>query len=125
MTAFFDNREKHAQDSIESALVLEKDTDMIVMRLAGDREFPETYRKKIMSLRPIFGLETFDGKKWVLNEKNVTIYHGMNMSRYLSEMHRLWHEIGMARIETRFGIISDDPLQSSMMRDEYDKKIRA
>lgn len=121
MTAYFNNCEENATVSLDAAVTSEKDTLKTVFLVMGDREFPDHYRQKIWEVKTRYGLETHDGQNIVLHEGNVRWYNLMGYSRLLSEMHRLWHDIGSAGIQTRFGILSDSPATCLSMRDEHER----
>lgn len=119
MTAYFDTlRSTIAEWSdlddegfLDALRILEEKVIETVSLCTGDREFPDGLREKIMT---IVALERSDyapaGKRALV----------LRDSPMISSLHSAFHELAVIRIETRFGILSDDPADNVFRRDNHD-----
>ncbi len=93
-----------------------------VTAISGDREFPETFREKMLNA---FALESvMPGTLPVLKPaaravEMVALLGASLVSRTLHEYH---HQLTRERIGTRFGYLSDSPTQNLLLRDSYDEE---
>lgn len=127
MTAYFDdlNREiAQLSDQFSTSnaffdhlVVLEERVIKDVSLMTGDREFPDHLREGLMSLIAIHRLRDFQGN---IQLRSAHYAGSVRTSRLISELHSAMHTVACLRINTRFGIITDDPAANVKARDMYD-----
>lgn len=84
----------------------------------GDREFPENLRESIQGIvatRRVFMPETQE-----VHERNLEYLLSTKLSRLFDSLHSAFHIVASRRVETRFGLLSDDPSGTVKRRDAYD-----
>src|SRR5437899_3118341 len=127
MTAFFDAAAREVgtyaatfKDDEEAFLRaigwLEAGIIRDITRLTGDREFPDDLREKILG----------DIVLWRVGAGELPETHGRRNARefrdsvLIERLHDRFHELARRRVVTRFGLLTDDPHQSLLLRQEWE-----
>jgi len=121
MTTFFDDltREIQVSNNLDTTVALENSLVGVVSYAVGDREFPDDLRQKILDViatRRIDRPETKDR-----NEKMVEWFNAIKQSKLVEDLHGCFHVVAEGRHETRFGILTDNPLDILKRRDAHDE----
>lgn len=90
-----------------------------VTLLCGDREFPDDLRQRIMAAIAVDGLYPGTNALDPL-PRTVQKAKALRQSILLGTLHNLFHELAERRIETRFGLLTDDPADCLKARDHHD-----
>lgn len=89
-----------------------------VTQISGDREFPDDLRERMMG---VFAVKSvYHPGKLEAPERAIELVLRCRSSRCIEDMHDLHHELASRRIVTRFGILSDHPVNNLARRDEQD-----
>ena len=113
MTRYFDEKNQMIRalpkdDFITDVFEIEMKVITDVEYAIGDREFPEDLREKILHI--IFSKKIFNsGVSNVIEPKFNQYSIITSSSELIKELHKLWHDVGSSRINTRYGYLSDDP----------------
>lgn len=91
-----------------------------VVLAVGDRQFPADLREKAMGLIARWHVGTF--AELPPTEEAISYTTTMKWSELVDRMHSLFHEVASRRIQTRFGMLSDHPVDIVHRRDEHDKE---
>jgi len=128
MSSYFDAKmeevgkaaERFESDDMFLAQVANIEREMFdtISLVAGDREFPDDLREKIMgafATQAVFS-------HGVMNPMDKTVDYVLSVrcSRVIDDIHELFHDLARRRIQTRFGRFSDNPPMILALRDEYD-----
>jgi hypothetical protein len=119
MTEFFDSRTRTAEQGFDFAVEVEKEVIHYVSLVTGDREFPPDLREEAQRTIALWSLGPLGKLK--PRPEAVQYYETMNLSRLLSDLHSFFHKVAALRLESRFGILSDDPLDILIRRDDEDE----
>lgn len=120
MSSYFDAAQRTARRSYEDLLAAEEQVYKDVVRITGDREFPDDLREEILCAMAV-------GFVWQSGDLPIPqdagwIARNMRYSVGIEKVHELFHELARRRVETRFGILSDSSTQMSLLRDEHDEE---
>jgi len=96
---------------------LEDTVTHTVSRATGDREFPEEWRERIQSCLAVCRLHYHSP---VQNRTAIDYLVYTRCSKLFGELHSLFHRLAAARIETRFGLLTDSPSSIVARRDAFD-----
>ncbi len=131
MSSYFDDlnrelRELFEQNTREGSLLeaykeLESRVVKTVSLATGDIEFPDDLREKlqgILAVKRVFRPETND-----LNMDAVEYLLTMKLSGLFETLHSAFHEVASRRVQTRFGLLSDDPSGIVRRRDAHDADV--
>lgn len=126
MSSYFDNLSSlvsqipQSSDEAYIFAVAEIERTMIddVVMVAGDREFPEALREKIMKAIAKWHVCTY--AELPPHPKAIEYLLSLRMSELVETMHGIFHEVASARTMTRFGRLSDHPKDILNRRDEHD-----
>jgi hypothetical protein len=128
MTAFFDELTKRVSalgdhDFIGQLIQIEQELVRTVSLAAGDREFPDSHRQKIMGIIAVEGVQPI--KNFMVNKEAKDKAEMMHSSSLVTELHRAFHALASERIEVRFGMLYDDPFGINVLRDAHDAEVCA
>lgn len=87
-----------------------------VAAVTGDREFPHDLRERIMNA---FAIESVKPTPTPLRSAIEYVLRTRS-SRVSGTVHSLFHELASRRIQTRFGLLSDDPYDIFVRRAEWE-----
>ena len=87
----------------------------VVNLVTGDREFPDDARELVQGLIAVLGVSVYLPSPMSLEGATTGGY-----SRLARELRTVFSEIAKAEIETRFGVLTDDPWQILIHRSTYD-----
>lgn len=126
MSSYFDNLSRQVSEVprepvetfISAVAVIERSMIDDVVLVAGDREFPNDLREKIMSAIARWHVGTYAGLEASPKAKDYVV--SLSMSELVETMHSIFHEVASRRIMTRFGRLSDHPKDILGRRDEHD-----
>ena len=123
MTAFFDDLAKQVStigdhDFINQLIQVEQELIRTVSLATGDREFPESHREKIQGIIAVRGIQPVSTLP--VNERQKEMAEMMHYSELVTELHSAFHALASERIETRFGMLYDDPFGINILRDAHD-----
>jgi len=97
------------------------------LQLAGDRETPDDIRQKIIETIALHEIRyeggEFLGDKTGACEATRTAV-ACRYSQLVTEMHSLFHTIASQRIQTRYGIIMDNPAADVRARNLHDAEVK-
>jgi hypothetical protein len=128
MTAYFDDLRRKVADLVaststdkvlvERVVRLEEGVIDTVDLCTGDREFPTSYRERIQGIIAVHRLvpagctlPTSHAQDYLLTMKD---------HRLFDHLHSAFHDLASERIRTRFGVLTDDPADNVMRRDNHD-----
>jgi len=97
---------------------IEERVTKTVSLATGDREFPDDLRGRIQGIiatKRVFRPETAD-----VNEDAAAYLIGMKLSELFESLHSAFHIVAGRRVQTRFGLLSDDPSGIVSRRDAHD-----
>lgn len=130
MTSYFDNAAQdarevfHGEQSEEAQLgslrLIEADVIRDVSLVAGDREFPDDFRERIMATIAQRQVESIAGIENPAALDDALMIHG---SPLIGELHQLFHALASRRVQTRFGVLTDKPEDILKRRSEYDEEV--
>ena len=128
MTAFFDDIAKQVSalgdhNFINQLIQIEQDLARTVSLATGDREFPEYHRERIQNIIAIRGIQPVPGVP--VNQKQLELAEMMHYSELVTELHSAFHKLASERIQTRFGMLFDDPFGITILRDAHDAEVHA
>lgn len=89
-----------------------------VVLVTGDREFPDDLREKILGV--LATVAVYQPGRVPMPSRARELVTRTRYSRAIEDVHDLFHEVARRRIETRFGILSDNPPSILALRDEHD-----
>lgn len=89
-----------------------------VTRITGDIEYPSDHRERILGIFAVHSVRQAAG--YPRNEKAEKLAVLLRYSRCIEDLHNAFHDVARARINTRFGLLSDDPVGDCARRDEED-----
>ena len=89
-----------------------------VTAITGDREFPDDLREKIMGVFAVWGI--YQPGKLPISSKAEQFLLFSKCSEAVESIHELFHDLARRRIQTRFGLLSDNPTQIALLREEHD-----
>ncbi len=132
MSSYFDSLAREVRESSERYFRcetgepgFEADVIAIEQRLisdvtlcTGDREFPDDLRQKALGLIAQWHVGVHASLK--PRNKSLDWLRSLRSSRLVEEMHSLFHEVARRRIETRFGLLFDNPEAAWKRRDAHD-----
>jgi hypothetical protein len=123
MTAFFDDIAKQVSaladhDFINQLIQIEQELVRTVSLVTGDREFPEAHREKIQGIIAVRAIQPVPD--FLVNKKQKEMAEMMHYSELVAELHGAFHALASERIETRFGMLYDDPFGVNILRDAHD-----
>src|SRR5271155_807169 len=78
-----------------------------VLLNAGDREFPDDLRQRILTAVATRGIFSPSGLAPMEDARKFTL--AMRYSRLLVDLHTIFHGLAPGRLETRFGFWTDSP----------------
>lgn len=126
MTGYFDTREQlisevsrlNTDDTefIKKLTGIEESVVADVNLVTGDREFPEGWREKIQNV--IASRRLYIGD--IPNEHVIWLAKASRQSPLIVELHHFFHLLAGEKVETRFGVLSDDPIGILRRRIVYD-----
>jgi len=89
--------------------------------LTGDREFPEDLRERILTAIARKSLRLkHDGAGYFKPALDRVL--ALRKSVLLDELHSLFHEVAERRIQTRFGLLTDNPRADLAVRRAHDSR---
>jgi hypothetical protein len=126
MSSYFDEKSRRVgelecsqeEDFIASVAEIEQQLIQDVVLVAGDRQFPQDLREKIMCLIAEWHVGHY--AELEPRPEAVKFVACMRMSELVERMHGLFHEVARRRIVTRFGLLNDHPRSIIDRRDEHD-----
>jgi len=89
-----------------------------VTRLTGDREFPDDLREQILGDIVVWRIDAGELPE-TEGRRSAREFH---CSELIERLHDRFHELARRRVVTRFGLLADDPLQSLMLRQEWESE---
>lgn len=125
MSSWFDDWDREVREAVQNDpresqfFGRMKEIEAVRLRtinlVTGDREFPDEWRERIQRIIAVYSVSTG-------HPSDTAIAHALTMgySKLSQESHSVFHEIADARIETRFGLLSDSPSDILTRRDEHD-----
>jgi len=84
--------------------------------VTGDREFPDEARELIQCLIAVLGISVYRPTPMSLQSATTGGY-----SRLARELRAVFAEVATTRIETRFGVLTDNPCEILALRDAHDR----
>ena len=114
MTSFFDDLHYAIQKASNPEEVgdIERNALKIISLATGDREFPQEWRDRVwMSIA---------GARRLRQERQGSGFDQMETSVMFGDLHNIFHALANARIETRFGVLMDNPAAIVEIRDGHD-----
>lgn len=101
---------------------LEGDVWQVVSLCVGDREFPDEFRQEALSISAIHTVRPIAAGIEPLAD---TVAHARagRWSPMVSKLGDLFARVRKSKIETRFGVLSDDPREIVSRRDAHDLSI--
>jgi hypothetical protein len=127
MTTYFDDLTREVRDQCSQLsrdepflLSLEHIEERVVQDVTlctGDREFPDDLRQEIMGVIAVNRVRTVEGMSNKANWRAAT----MRCSPLLISLHQAFHSLASLRVQTRFGILTDDPRANWRDRDAHDE----
>lgn len=97
--------------------MLEEQVIKTVSFCTGDREFPDDLRERIQGIIAVKCVFGGDGRG---NKKNLDMLMAMRTSELFAQLHSAFHEVASRRVETRFGLLDDNPESIVKRRDFHD-----
>jgi hypothetical protein len=129
MSSYFDAKQLEVDKAFECAktrkhfcrrlVEIEEQVFRDVCRITGDREFPATLRERIMDACATERVDVGG----VPNRRGLEQCIRFGWSHYIETMHSLFHEVAQSRTETRFGLLTDDPIGDAERRDHHDAEL--
>lgn len=128
MTSYFDDavRDAHnairqfdgtsGEDDLEALAEVEARVIADVNLVTGDREFPDSLREEIQGAIATHRVRSPDG----IPTKGDEYARMVSRSSLIDRLHTLFHEVASQRIQTRFGLLSDNPKVNLALRDDHD-----
>lgn len=89
-----------------------------VLLNAGDREFPDDLRQRILTVVAMRGIFSPSGITPMEEARKFTL--AMRYSRLVVDLHTIFHGLAARRLETRFGLWTDSPHGNIVSRDRHD-----
>ncbi len=127
MTSFFDtisHEIRNAADQEDDAAFLETvvqaEAQMYrtVTAITGDREFPDDLRHRILGV--LASRAVYQPGRLPIPEDARESVLTLRYSDAVEGVHSLFHELAQRRIETRFGLLSDNPAEMLVRREDHD-----
>jgi hypothetical protein len=127
MSSYFDDKNRKVAEAFQNNGLdeflkelkeIEAEVYADVTLLTGDPEFPDDMREKIMQVLAVAGVYQPEGLS--APERAVDWAIAIGSSRMIEALHDLFHEVAGRRVETRFGLLSDNPRFDRERRDEED-----
>ena len=122
MTTYFDDkvREVTSHDGDPQAVFDHVEAPMIreVSQATGDREFPDDLRERIQGIIATDSLADTEGR--LIPRHALDMFRVSGHSTLVSTLHTAFHEVARRRVQTRFGVLLDDPAEIVRLRDEHD-----
>jgi hypothetical protein len=124
MSSYFDQKthevsELPAQTLLAGTTEIEREMINVIVLVVGDREFPADLREKAMRLIAQWHVGSY--AELPPRQEAIDFLLSTHDSELVMSMHSLFHEVASRRIVTRFGWLSDHPLDILHRRDEYDE----
>lgn len=125
MSSYFDNASSDVhncaslpeRDLVETVKGIENKVVHDCLLATGDREFPDDLRQKIVGHIALF---TLGYGEMTPSEKGIDWLKSVKNSRLINLLHEDFHEVARRRIQTRFGLLSDNPANIVARRDSED-----
>lgn len=128
MSSYFDSmsrrvaeaRDKFPQDHefLAAIILIEADLFDDVVKITGDREFPDDLRENMLGVLAVKGV--YQPGNLIPSTTAIVRVLRSRDSRAVDDLHDLFHSLARRRIETRFGFLFDDPVGMAKLRDEHD-----
>jgi len=119
VTAKIADASQYADDDFLDVVIAEENrASREAQLLCGDREFPDDLREKIMGIIAVWQLDP--GPPFLASRTGLNWVLMFRQSRLVQELHIIFHEVAERRIETRFGLLFDDPGAAVRARDAHD-----
>jgi hypothetical protein len=109
-------------DFLRSVWDIEAQLFSDVTEITGDREFPDDLRERILGVLATRAI--YQPGRLPMPEKARAYVLRCRSSWAVEAVHSLFHELARRRIETRFGMLSDNPNHINALRDEHDREVR-
>lgn len=126
MTAYFDQLAAEIDKAdLETAIEIENRMVATISMACGDRQFPDHMRELIMTciacnqMVPSYATCPDDGSA---NQQAIKYFEILGTSKLLGELHGLFHTLASMRVQTRFGLLLDDPEEIVRSRDLHDSE---
>lgn len=104
------------EDFIKAAICFENQVASDCMLCAGDKEFPEDLRQKIVGHVSLFSLGY---KDMAPSSDGIKYMKALKRSKLIGLLHEDFHELARRRITTRFGLMLDNPAEILKDRDRH------
>ncbi len=92
-----------------------------VTAITGDREFPDDLREAILGAFAVKSVHQVGDLP--MPEKARERVLAYRSSRVVEDIHDLFHDLARRRLQTRFGLLSDNPPGILARRDEHDAEV--
>jgi len=126
MTTYFDNIAREIDKAtLEEAIQIEEEMVRTVVLACGDREFPHETREQMMAAiatEQMCPQYTNGPDDPLANQKSIQYFNILGTSRLLDTLHGMFHNLALRRVQTRFGVLLDDPSDIVRARDAHDTK---
>ncbi len=129
MSSYFDRWDREVRDAamdhprdfefLEAVIAIEQSRVREISLVTGDREFPDALRERIQGAIAVHAVSIQMPDQC---EKARSYTRSTRASALSGQLHSLFHEVAGARIETRFGLLNDDPAYMLVLRDEYEEE---
>lgn len=133
MTAYFDEVSSEissGSNTVDDIIGIEQRVISHALLVCGDREFPDDLREEIMTIIAVNGIFPYVSHSYrERGRKDVDILVNENAQKYaevsksskmLPLLHEAFHHVGERRIEARFGLLTDDPLDILRTRERWE-----
>lgn len=110
MTSYFDDKAREISDAARAGdyTLAQKIEDQVIadVRLVtGDREFPDDLRERSNGLIATLCVQCPSG----VPTKGERTLRSAKRSSLVDALHSLFHDLARRRVETRFGLLTDNP----------------
>lgn len=127
MSSYFDSFDSQVREISKSCKTDDqflrelKNAETVLIRnvsyCCGDKHFPENFREKIMSLVAVYQVDpqdqTREANSWA---------KALKQSKLSTELHSAFHEVAAAKIQTPYGLLTDNPQENVTSRDTWAKE---
>jgi hypothetical protein len=97
---------------LEAAMIVD------VTAITGDREFPDDLREAMLGDIAVWRVDA-GALPETMGRRHARLHRN---SELVARLHGRFHDLARRQVVTRFGLLTDDPLDSLMKRQQWDDK---
>ncbi len=119
MSSYFDEAQREVREDFSSVAAVEARVKRDVELVAGDVDIPGGTREVLIGTIALLEYETsYQGPPTKGHEQS----NIMRQSALIEALHSQFHSIASCQIQTRFGVLNDNPRNILTMREAYDRE---